>query len=408
MKSPLTVSLSLLSLLTTPVLSAQPYSTWMASSFLAKGVEKDLGYEQAVLYRAIDKVHTATGNETYATWIDSQLEGLVNDDGSIADWPPEKKSLDDFRMGTVYMLLWERTGEEKWKIAADTLRDRLNIQPRNEEGGFWHRDPDYPNQMWLDGIYMALPLYVHHTRVFAPTNATAFLDVHKQFTLIHKHTYNETTRLLYHGYDGSEPASARRNWSDPETGASPYVWDRALGWWTMAAVDILEELDALLANSSATGDMQQVKSNAADLKAQFQDVMSGVIDVQRVGNTSDTANGWLLLLDPELAEREGNYIESSGSAMFVYSLLKGLRLKYFTGELAQRAKSAGTKGYQGLVQNFVKANATGGYLNWEGTVEVGSLKGDASYEYYTTVPVVENDLKGAGPFILASLEYEAM
>ncbi|KAK7606432.1 cell wall glycosyl hydrolase YteR [Phyllosticta paracitricarpa] len=255
---------------------------------------------------------------------------------------------------------------------------------------------------------MALPFYVHHTRLFAPTNATALLDVHKQFTLIHEHVYNETTRLLYHGYDGSEPASSRRNWSDPETGASPYVWSRALGWWTMAAVDVLEELDALLANSSATGEMQQVKTNAADLKAQFQDIMGGVIDVQRVGNTSDTGNGWLLLLDPELAEREGNYIESSGAAMFVYSLLKGFRLNYFSGELAQRAKSAGTKGYQGLVQNFVKANATGGYLNWEGTVEVGSLKGDASYEYYTTVPVVENDLKGAGPFILASLEYEGL
>lgn len=259
----------------------------------------------------------------------------------------------------------------------------------------------------IDGTYMALPLYAQHTRLFAPTNMTAYSDIVNQFSVLQRHTFNATTRLHYHGYDGSEPPSARRAWADPVTGASPYVWSRGVGWWSMAAVDVLEQLDLVKEVPDLDAeDMTGLDTLRSELRSYISAVMGGVVAALQQQEGGD---GWYLLMDPELAGRPGNYIESSAGAMLVYVLLKSARLGYLDeGTGANEARAAARRAYDGLVTRFVVANATGGWLNWEGSVMNGSLSQSATYEYYTGVPIMENNLNGAGSFILASLEYEAV
>ncbi|EOD51418.1 putative cell wall glycosyl hydrolase protein [Neofusicoccum parvum UCRNP2] len=361
---------------------SRPYSTWMSDSFMLKDIEPDNHYTNAVLYRAVDLVYKASGNETYFSWIKEQVDAVVSDNGTIAGWPADKDSLDDILLGRNLLELYGQTNETKYKTAATNLRLSLDKHKRTPAGGFWHRDPTYPNQMWLDGIYMADVFYAQYTAAFEPANTTAWDDVLLQFSLIEQHLRNATSNLLYHGYDELKAAV----WADPVTGASPHVWNRALGWYVMA---LLDALDYFPADHAGHQQLRDWYVAAADGVVAAQDPETG---------------GWWLVMDEPYPGMAGNYIESSGTAMFTYGLLKGARLGYVAGE---KYTAPAEKAYQLMVNEFVAQNATGGMLNWEGTVEVGSLSGNASYEYYIGVPLAENDLKGAGPFIYASLEYEA-
>ncbi|KAF2140479.1 glycoside hydrolase family 105 protein [Aplosporella prunicola CBS 121167] len=363
----------------------QPYSTWMGDSFIAHGVNKTRKYQEAVLYHAYDLLYTATQNRTYLTWVQEQVDGVVAADGTIDGYPdPDKDSLDDVLLGRVLLDLYAKTNGTRYKAAAAQLREQLNYQPRTPAGGFWHRRPTYPDQMWLDGIYMADVFYAQWTATFDADNATAWDDVALQFSLIEEHTRNKTSNLLVHGYDESKTAV----WADPETGAAPHVWSRALGWYAMALLDVL---DVLPASHSAH----------SSFLSWYQTLVTGLLDAQDAAT-----GGWWLIMDAPYPGKEGNYIESSAVAMFTFALLKGARLGYVERE---DVLPAAKKAYEGMVDMFVARNGTQeGTLNWEGTVEVGSLSGNATYEYYTSVDVDENDLKGVGPFIYASLEYEAL
>lgn len=333
----------------------QKYSTWMADSFILKNIEPDNHYTNGVLYRGIDLVYKAYGNETYYTWVKEQVDAVVSDDGTIAGYPSDKDSLDDILFGRALLELYGQTNATKYKAAAGLLRDQLNIQSRTPAGGFWHRVPTYPNQMWLDGIYMADVFYAQWTAAFEPTNTTAWDDILLQYELIEQHLRNKTSNLLYHGYDELKQAV----WADPETGASPHVWNRALGWYVMALLDVLEYFPASHAGHQKFVDWYVA---AADGVLAAQDAESG---------------GWWLVMDEPYPGMAGNYIESSGTAMFTYGLLKGVRKGYVSGD---KYTQAATKAYELMTSKFAVANATGGMLNWEGTVEVGSLSGNASYE----------------------------
>lgn len=245
-------------------------------------------------------------------------------------------------------------------------------------GGFWHRAPIYENQMWLDGIYMADTFYATYTSFFEPDNTTAWDDIELQFDLIEEHCRNETTNLLYHGFSADKSTV----WADPETGASPYVWDRALGWYFVALVEVLEV-------------WPKTHAGYAKLLNYFTTLASGIKNVQ------DISGGWWLLMDPELAGKEGNYIESSATAMFTYSYLKGVRLGLLEKEYTETA----TKAWDLMLDDFIQYEKNG-TISFTGTVTVGSLKGDASYEYYTGVETLINDGKGAGAFMYAATEME--
>ena len=232
--------------------------------------------------------------------------------------------------------------------------------------------------MWLDGLYMAEPFYAEYSAL--NNDSKGLDDVAKQFALIEKNLVDPKTGLLYHGYDESR----EQKWANKTTGQSPNFWDRGIGWYAMALVDVLDYLPAGSPNrAELIKDIQRL----APVLAKYQDAKTGT---------------WSLVMAQET--RKGNYAEASGSSMFVYALAKGARMGYLDKKYAAVAK----KGYDGLVKSFVATE--NGALAFNGTVSVGGLGGspyrDGSFEYYLSEPLRKNDLKGVGPFILASVEVE--
>ncbi|EKD19826.1 cell wall glycosyl hydrolase YteR [Drepanopeziza brunnea f. sp. 'multigermtubi' MB_m1] len=366
----------------TPRMSVQGADTILLREYalgLANG-EPKITYEHGVAWMALEMVHNATSEAKYLDHIKKALDNLVTTSGELNDYNLTAYTLDDIRIGETLIYLNKETGEDKYKAAADLLFSQLETNPRNSEGGFWHR-LIYPNQMWLDGLYMVSPFYAHHTAYYTPTNTAAFDDIVNQFVLTNTNCVNSNSGqsgLLKHGYDESREAV----WADKATGASPETWSRALGWYVMALVDVLDYLPA--SHPGAATLKEILETSAAAIKK--------AVD-------TDSKMWWLVMSQPG---KEGNYIESSGSAMFVYAMLKGIRMGYLD---ESEYKETATVAYEAMVEKFVSKNADGG-LDWEGTVSVGSLKGNGDYAYYVSVELATNDLKGFGPFIMASMEYE--
>lgn len=343
--------------------AAQPFSTWMADTMIQRGLQRsNRGYTSAVNYRGLEYAYNHTGNVTYYNTIKTQIDGFVSADGVIGQsYSESRHSLDDIRIGNNILYLYLKTGDVKYKKAADSLRNQIRTSPRTKSGGFWHRKGAYPNQMWLDGIYMADVFYAQYTQLFEPTSTAAWDDIILQYDLIEKYTRNKTSGLLAHGYDESKVAS----WADPVTGAAPMVWDRAVGWYAMALVDTLDYFPK--SHPGYARLLNYLRTLAVGLK-KAQDPASG---------------GWWLVMNEPYPSRKGNYIESSGTAMFTYSLLKAMRLGYLDREtylpVAQKA-------YSLMTNKFAVPTGPNGTLNWEGTVEVGSLSSNGSYEVSCVVP----------------------
>ncbi|QJX47993.1 glycoside hydrolase family 88 protein [Hymenobacter taeanensis] len=337
-------------------------------------------YEQGLMLKALQRVWERTGDARYFTYIQKDLDQFVQPDGSIRTYKLEDYNLDNLTTGHALLLLSQMSvpNQEKYQKAAQLLRKQLEGQPRTKAGGFWHKKV-YPNQMWLDGLYMAEPFYAEYSKVFQ--QPAGFDDVAKQFALIEKNLVDAKTGLLYHGYDESK----EQKWANKTTGQSPNFWDRGMGWYAMALVDVL---DYFPQNHPQRAQLIKDVQRLAPVLTKYQDSKTGT---------------WSLVVDQ--ASRKGNYAEASGSSMFVYFLQKGVRMGYLDQKYAQAAK----KGYDGLLKQFV-ATEQGDALAFNGTVSVGGLGGnpyrDGSFEYYLSEPLRKNDLKGVGPFILASVEME--
>ncbi|KAH8674274.1 cell wall glycosyl hydrolase YteR [Xylariales sp. PMI_506] len=362
------------------VAASTSYLERMADSFIKYGVAANFGYGQAVLYDGFVDAYNFTQNETLLAWYQNQIDGsVVLENGTIAGWDATYFSLDNERIGNNILWWYEHTGSGKYKSAAAIVKHQLNGQPRNQAGGFWHRSPTYPNQMWLDGIFMADTFYARWTHLFDAENTTAWDDILLQYDLIEEHCRNHTTGLLVHGYDESKVAV----WADPITGAAPLVWIRAVGWYFMTLLEVIQI-------------WPQTHPGYAKLLGYYQTLAAGL------KNAQDVSGGWWCVMSEPYPGITGNYIESSGSAMFTFGLLKGMRLGYLSesGYL-----DAAVKGYNLLTERFVTENSNG-TLNWEGTDQVGSLGSNGTFEYYISVPVDSNDLKGVGPFMRASYEWE--
>ncbi|KAI3336847.1 glycoside hydrolase family 105 protein [Xylariaceae sp. AK1471] len=353
----------------------------MADSFIKRKVPSSIGYSQMTLYKGFEAAYLLTGNETYESWYRGQIDGVVQSDGKIKNWDSAQYSLDNYRMGNNLLYWYEKTGEAKYKSAASIIRQQINRHPRTATGGLWHRSPVYPNQMWLDGIFMADSFYAKWTSAFDKTNTTAWDDIARQYDNIEAHTRDQKTGLLVHGYDESKVAV----WADPVTGAAPLVWDRAVGWYFMSLLEVIPL-------------WPETHSGRKRLIGYFTTLADAL------KKTQDESGGWWLIMSELYPGAKGNYIESSGSAMFTYGFLKGIKL----GLLDKGTYlSAAQKGYDLLVDKFV-VDKGDGTVDWEGTVEVGSLSSNGTYEYYISVPLAVNDYKGAGPFMLASYEIETL
>ena len=340
-------------------------------------------YEWATLLKGVDQVRRATADHRYLEYIRANVDRFVGD-GGIATYTREAYDLDSVAGGPLLLSLFRETGEERYRAAAVILREQLRAQPRTPSGGFWHKRI-YPDQMWLDGIYMAGPFYAEFAVLLGET--AALDDVARQITLIAERTREERTGLLRHAWDESK----RERWADPATGRSPCAWGRALGWFVMALADVLE----LLPEHSAQRDrIASVLADAMDAVMRVQDDASGV---------------WWQVLDQ--GGREGNYLEASASSMFVYAAAKGVHL----GHLGRAHLDAARRGYEGILARFVDTSADGD-VTLRGTCagtglgrrpeELEATYRDGSYDYYVHRPLETNDHRGLGAFLMASVELE--
>lgn len=339
-------------------------------------------YPSAIVLDGAEKLYQKTGKKEYYGYVSSFGEKLIKEDGSILTYEKEKYNIDLLNSGNVLLYLNEKEKKEKYVKALQMLRSQIDGQPRTKEGGFWHKKI-YPNQMWLDGLYMGQPFYAHYTKDFVKgEEATkAYDDIVNQFDLIQKNLLDKKTGLLYHAWDESR----EQKWADKQTGQSPNFWGRAMGWYGMAMVDVLDFLP-------------KDHPGRAKLISYLKSYTDAIIKVQ------DKDNGlWYQVLDK--AGEKGNYTEATASAMFVYTMIKSVN----NGYLPKSYKKAAQKGYDGIIKNLISVDENG-VVNLNKCCAVAGLGGnpyrDGSYEYYVNEEIRSNDAKGTGPFILASIEFE--
>jgi len=356
------------------------WSTRMVESTLQRYKQADFEwhYEHGLQVMAIRKVGEVMGEERYLKFTADWIDFFVQPDGTIRTYRADEYNVDQINAGKLLYGAYERTGEERYRKAIELLREQMRTHPRNTVNGYWHKQI-YPFQMWLDGIFMAGPFLSEYAMRF--NEPATFDDVAYQITLIEKYTRDPKSGLLYHAWDESK----QQRWCDPATGLSKYFWGRAVGWFVMAIVDILDHLP-------------KDHEKRSTLIAILDRASTAVVKVQ------DEATGlWYQILD--LPEREGNYLEASASTMFVYAFAKGVRNGYLTPDFLLSAR----RGYHGLLQNLIKIDSQG-LLTLENVCGGAGLGGipyrDGSYEYYISEEIRPNDRKGVGPFILAALEME--
>ena len=361
----------------------QPWSVRMARSVMRRAPQthRRWDYTAGVALGAIERVGLARNDAAMLAYVKANMDRWVKPDGSIEGYDPAEHNLDDVSQGRLLFGLYRRTGDARYRRAADLLRGQLRTQPRTAEGGFWHKQV-YPQQMWLDGLYMGEPFYAQYARTFG--EPAAFDDVARQFLLVARHTRDPRTGLMYHGWD----AARAQPWADTATGLSRNFWARAMGWYV---VGLVETLDHFPADHPDRPALVRALREAADAVVRVQDPATGL---------------WWDVLDQP--NRAGNYLEASASSMFVYALARAARLGYVDASYRRLAE----RGFDGLLANLVRDNPDG-TSSLVNVVQVSGLGGnprkdgsarDGSFAYYVSEPVVTDDYKGVGPFILASLE----
>ena len=352
---------------------------WRDAAKKGSGYPARWTYDHGLVLKGIERVWSNTGDKRYFDFIRQSMDHFVNDDGTIRTYSLDEYNIDHVLPGRVLLLLYKETKQEKYRKAAALLREQLKTHPRTSDGGFWHKKI-YPYQMWLDGLYMGEPFYAEWAATF--NEPAAFDDIAKQFILMERHSRDDQTGLLYHGWDESR----KQRWANPETGRSPNFWGRAMGWYAMALVDTL---DYFPQKHPQRAELIAIFNRLADAIAKYQEPSSGL---------------WYQVMDK--AGAKGNYLESSAACMFVYALAKGSRLGYLPAKYFRVAED----GYRGIAKEFLRTDAKG-QLNLEGTVSVAGLGGnpyrDGSYEYYLSEKVVTNDPKGIGALLLAATEMES-
>ena len=331
--------------------------------------------------QAILDVYDAYGGKKLYDYALAYADTMIRADGSIKTYKLHEYNIDRLNSGKFLFRIYEQSKDEKYRKAIDLLRSQLDTHPRNEDGGFWHKKI-YPNQMWLDGVYMASPFYAEYA--FRNNRPQDYSDVVNQFITAARHTYDATNGLYRHACD----VSRKQRWADPQTGQSAHAWGRAMGWYAMAFVDAL---DFIPVHEAGRDSMLVILNNIATQVKRLQDPKTGL---------------WYQVLDKSGAP--GNYLESSCSSMFVYTLFKAVRMGYIAPSYLDVAR----KGYGGILKNFIEVDPSG-VVTLTRACAVAGLGGEKNYRsgdynYYINETIRSNDPKAVGPFIMASLEYERL
>jgi unsaturated rhamnogalacturonyl hydrolase len=344
-------------------------------------------YTSSLLGLSMIKLADATGDRAYAEWGAQTVESFVADDGSIRTYKMEEFNIDMIPPGKVLLARWEQgVRDPRFRTAIATMHEQMQKHPRTSDGGFWHK-LRYPHQMWLDGLFMASPFLAHYGKIFE--KPAMFDEVARQISLMDKHAYDAKTGLHYHAWDEKR----EQPWANKETGQSPNFWSRAIGWYGMSLVD---SLDFFSPTHPEVEHINEILRRVADGIVRWQDPATGL---------------WWQVTDQ--GAREGNYLEATASSMFVYILAKGINRGYLPRETYMPAL---LKGYEGIIRDLVRLEGDTGRISLTQCCAVAGLgytnsagrARDGSFDYYISEPIIDNDLKGTGPFILAGIEMQKL
>lgn len=342
---------------------------------IRQGKKPAWNYIDGCMMTSLYSIYKLTGNKKYIEFIDSFVDYYVFEDGAIRGYDLETYNLDNLNEGRILFDLYAQTGKEKYNKAIELLHEQVKKQPRIAIGNFWHKKI-YPDQIWLDGLYMA---QVFYTRYVGERGDGDYSDIVRQFTNVFENMYDKQKKLYYHGWDYSKKAF----WADKQTGLSKSFWLRSVGWYTVGLVD-------------AIGYMQneQAKVKLAEIFRCTIEGLEQYIDPEKK----------MFYQVVDQMGREGNYLETSGSSMIAYAMMKGARL----GIIDKRFAQVGKQVFDGICNEYL--GETDGKLNLGGICLVAglgpenNLRRNGTFEYYISEPIVENDAKGTGPFVMAYTE----
>jgi len=340
-------------------------------------------YIDGCMIKAILDMYYATKDKKYLDFAKDFINFFVSDDGKILGYDVEEYNCDHINMGKTLFDLYEIFGEGKYRLAADLQYSQLGSQPRTNSGNFWHKKI-YPNQVWLDGLYMVQPFYLEYEARFG--NADNVDDSINQFKNASAAMKDAETGLFYHGYDESREMF----WADKETGLSQNFWSRSMGWYAMALVDCAEKLDT-----------KKHTAQISILATQLKDLLDALLKVQDVESK-------MFYQVTNKGHMEGNYLETSGSCAIAYALMKGSRLGY----LPENYFEKGSEIFHGVMKH--KLVLDDGVFALKDVCLVAGLGGmpgkgsyklrDGTFEYYIAEPRVDNDAKGVAPFLFSFAE----
>lgn len=324
-----------------------------------------LSYHHGVFYSGMLRTAVRAGRWEYFEYVKTRLDLQIDKDGNIIN-EENIPELDDVQPGIILLAMYQKTQDVRYKKIVDGFIRELKEWKVNAAGGFWHKEY-FPNQMWLDGLYMTGPLLCEYAQT--ADDAACYDLAAKQFEIMWDHTYDEASGLLLHGWDASREAE----WADKETGCAPEFWGRSVGWVGVALCDVLDALP-------------KKHAKRTQLEGYLQKLMAAVLKYQ------DVTGLWYQVLDK--GNRSDNWTETSCSCLFVYSLLKGIRKGY----LPEEYTDAAMKGYRAVLSQTEETE--GGFQIKN--VCVGT--GIGSYEYYISRPTQSGDLHGVGAFTLMCAE----
>lgn len=342
---------------------------------ILQGEKAGWNYIDGCMIKAILEMYAITQDSKYLEFADTFIDFRVREDGTIDGYDVDELNIDNVNAGKTLFELYDLTGKEKYRKAIDLVYSQIEKMPRTKEGNFWHKNI-YPNQVWLDGLYMCQPFYMEYeTRFHNRKNCS---DIYSQFDIVVKHMRDSETGLYYHAYDSSREMF----WCDKVTGLSQNFWLRALGWYSMALLDTMDK--------AGKEDLEPLKR----MEEAFKELIDSMIKYQ------DESGMWYQVVN--LGGMDRNYLETSGSAIFSYAILKGVRLGY----LDPSYEAYGKKAFEGICRKYLSLEE--GNMSLDGICLVAGLGGkdrrDGTYGYYMSEPIVKDDAKGVGPFLLAYTE----
>lgn len=351
------------------------YAKWFASYD-----RQTWNYEDACVLIGLLDMYNATSDGFWWNAIECFMDRYIEDDGTIRLYDMKEYNIDRVPGGRLLFPLYQKTGLKKYRIAIETLAQQMREHPRAKCGNYWHKKI-YPNQIWLDGLYMGLPFRMLYARQFG--DDSIYEDTIMQFKNVRAHLFDEKAKLYYHAWDESRSIF----WCDKQTGLSPNFWSRAIGWYLMALADVYELMP------------QDRVEERKTLEAIWKEAVDGMLLYQ------DEESGMFYQLTA-LKDTEGNYLETSSTMMVSYSIFKGIRLGVFSKE-GYSAKAE--KAIMGTITHKLTYSndklSLGGMCKGAGLGPDGNFKRDGSVSYYLAEEVVADEQKGTGVAMMAYSEY---